>query len=261
MSEAIKGIGCCLPYSNNQESPKSEYQKLHNDIISACYPIAPIGSGAYCDVYEVSKDGEPLVVKLLKPHKISLQSKRVDKQLYDDCIKKMNNESRFLKILSGHKNIIQFVSEEVDSNGDVVSITEKKGTDIRKWMCKHSPVELKGMAIYIRSLFEGLAYIHKNNIIHNNFYIDNMLLGSDGKLKICDFGDSCEYMPHLAILKERDIKNSGKIVESFTNYLSKEERKYFADIIDFTEGSPTPSAEECLERFHLLNYMSKSHLP
>lgn len=47
------------------------------------------------------------------------------------------------------------------------------------------PATLTGMAIDIA---EGLAYLHRKNLIHRDIACRNCLVGSDGVVKIGDFG-------------------------------------------------------------------------
>ena len=37
---------------------------------------------------------------------------------------------------------------------------------------------------------DGLRYIHSKNILHRDIKLDNILLTSEGDIKICDFGVS-----------------------------------------------------------------------
>lgn len=41
-----------------------------------------------------------------------------------------------------------------------------------------------------RQIIEGLRYCHSKNILHRDIKLDNILLSSEGDVKICDFGVS-----------------------------------------------------------------------
>lgn len=41
-----------------------------------------------------------------------------------------------------------------------------------------------------RQIIQGLAYVHHKRVLHRDIKLDNILLTSEGDVKICDFGVS-----------------------------------------------------------------------
>ncbi|KAJ3029217.1 kinase subunit of RNA polymerase II carboxy-terminal domain kinase I, partial [Rhizophlyctis rosea] len=53
---------------------------------------------------------------------------------------------------------------------------------------KESKLEVRHIKLLARQMFEGLDYLHSNNVIHRDMKGANLLITERGELKIADFG-------------------------------------------------------------------------
>jgi len=80
--------------------------------------------------------------------------------------------------VSEDKKIVDILLEYVP-NGSIKNLLDKFG-----------PFNEQIARIYSKQIIEGINYLHSNNIIHRDLKCANILLDSNAKIKLSDFGSS-----------------------------------------------------------------------
>ncbi len=90
-----------------------------------------------------------------------------------------------------HPNILSYKTAFI-SNKDLWIVTElMEGGSVDNIMQHAYPKGLKDqslIATILKEALQGLKYLHQNNQIHRDIKAGNILIGSDGSVKISDFG-------------------------------------------------------------------------
>jgi len=138
-----------------------------------------VGVGTFGDVYSAILSGEKVAVKKFLKQKVT-----------DNVMLELRTESAILCELQ-HPNILRFIGMCVKPpNLCMVAEYLERGSlsHILYNMDNHLTWEhKKGFA---QDIATGLAYLHKNSIIHRDVKSSNMLVAADWKVKIADFGFS-----------------------------------------------------------------------
>lgn len=129
-------------------------------------------------------------------------------------LEKLRNEMQIQKSLN-HPNIVQSKISFSDEFNNYIILEYCPGKSVRDYLRKSQQgylSEPEARKILI-DVIQGLIYLHSRRIIHHDIKLENFLIGSDGKVKIADFGIS-------AVLKN---ENEKKYTFCGTaNYLSPE---------------------------------------
>lgn len=117
--------------------------------------------------------------------------KLIDKTLLNDDVDRecLQNEPKFMSLLSPHPNILQIfdVFEDQDSLSIVMDLCQAHTLFDRM---VQGPIPEAQAASLIKSLLEGVAHCHRLGVAHRDIKPDNVLFDSSGNLKLADFGSA-----------------------------------------------------------------------
>lgn len=106
----------------------------------------------------------------------------------------MKKEISLLKPLV-HQNIVHY--HQTDMSDDMKSIDVLlefvPGGSLKTILTKYGALEVDVIKNYSKQLLLGLNYLHENQIVHRDLKSANILISSNGILKVSDFGSSRKF--------------------------------------------------------------------
>uniref|UniRef100_A0A8C3VP12 Protein kinase domain-containing protein n=1 Tax=Catagonus wagneri TaxID=51154 RepID=A0A8C3VP12_9CETA len=148
-----------------------------------------IGKGTYGKVFKVlnKKNGQKAAVKILDP--------------IHDIDEEIEAEYNILKALSDHPNVVRFYGmyfKKDKINGDKLWLVLElcnggSVTDLVKgFLKKGKRMSELTIAYILREALLGLQHLHNNKTIHRDVKGNNILLTTEGGVKLVDFGVSAQ---------------------------------------------------------------------
>ena len=179
-----------------------------------------VGEGAYGIVYKCQN----------KETKEILALKKFKETSDEQVIKTMKRELEMLKKIK-HENIVDFKEYFIYKKNLylVFEFVEKNLLEL----LQESPNGLSQSTIkyIIYQLIKAIKYLHSNNIIHRDIKPENLLINSDLKLKLCDFG----------FARNIKLNSDNNNISIMTDYVAT--RWYRAPELLLTEGIYGPEID------------------
>jgi serine/threonine-protein kinase len=206
-----------------------------------------IGAGTFARVFRAEKDGEVFAVKVLRKR-------------FRDEIKELEQFLREgqMGLKLRHPHIVSIVDVVPDKNNPFLVMEFVEGQTLRELVKVRGklPADLSLRLMY--EVASGLAYASSLGIAHRDLKLSNVLISSDGKAKLVDFG--------LAALTDRnnpekmaDCPNARAIdyaaLERGTGVRKDDPRSdvYFAGNMLYHMLAGTPALTETRDRLQRLN--------
>ncbi|KAI1768451.1 hypothetical protein GGR53DRAFT_462419 [Hypoxylon sp. FL1150] len=147
-----------------------------------------IGKGTYGRVYlgMNATTGEFLAVKEVE---VNPKAAAGDKNKMKELLKALDQEIDTMQNLD-HVNIVQYLGCERKETSISIFLEYISGGSIGSCLRKHGKFEEPVVSSLTRQALSGLAYLHREGILHRDLKADNILLDVDGTCKISDFGIS-----------------------------------------------------------------------
>lgn len=150
-------------------------------------------------------DGPVYLIKDLKTHKNMVLKKYEFEQTDRGIDPVVLMEATILNLIKGEKNLVQM--HKIEKNQGVIDIYMEKmdGEVVELILAEPNPAQIKN---YLKQMLNGLVFLHKNGIIHNDIKPKNILYRNKGggkfEIKIIDFG--LAYLINFPYYRARDIQ-------------------------------------------------------
>jgi serine/threonine-protein kinase len=149
-------------------------------IIAERYEIlAKIGTGGMADVYKATdhKLNRFVAVKVLKP------------EFREDTtfIRKFRSEAQAAAGLT-HPNIVNVYDVGDDEGVNYIVMELIEGITLKEYISKKSKLSVKEATSIAIQVSMGLEAAHSHGIVHRDIKPQNIIISTDGKVKVTDFG-------------------------------------------------------------------------
>ena len=143
-----------------------------------------LGQGGFAAVYRVTHKNTNKVYAM----------KVISKERYassngNSSLEKLKNEIQIQKTLN-HPNIVQSRISFSDDSNYYMALEYCPGKTIREYLKNNSQGRLSEPETrkILKDVINGLIFLHNRHIIHHDLKLENFIIGSDGRVKIADFG-------------------------------------------------------------------------
>ena len=166
-----------------------------------------LGSGGMADVYlaEDQELGRRVALKLLDERHAS------DEQF----VERFRREAQSAAGLN-HPNIVSIFDRGRAEGTYYIAMEYLDGRTLKELLVRNGPTPIPIAIDYARQILGALSFAHRNGIIHRDIKPHNIIVGSDGRLKVTDFG--------IARSGASQMTEAGSIVGT-AQYLSPEQAR------------------------------------
>jgi polo-like kinase 1 len=142
-----------------------------------------LGRGGFAVVYRVTNDatGEAFALKAISRERVAKPK----------TLEKLKTEITIQRSLN-HPNVLRSFDSFDDANNHYIILELCPGHSVRDRLRRCSHLSESEAQSILREVIAGVSYLHDNHIIHRDLKPENFLFGSDGRLKIADFGLSAK---------------------------------------------------------------------
>jgi serine/threonine-protein kinase len=166
-----------------------------------------IGSGGMANVYLAEDEvlGRRVAIKILNERHAG------DEQF----VERFRREAKSAAGLS-HPNIVSIYDRGEAEGTYYIAMEHLDGRNLKELILARGPAPPRIAIDYVRQILGALAFSHRNGIVHRDIKPHNVLVDSDGRLKVTDFG--------IARAGTSQMTEAGSIVGT-AQYLSPEQAR------------------------------------
>ncbi len=170
--------------------------------------IEIIGVGGMAVVYKAfdNIDNRIVAVKILKDEYLTNEEFR----------RRFKNESKAIAVLS-HPNIVKVYDVSYGDRLQYIVMEYVEGITLKEYISQQGTIEIREAIYFVTQILRALQHAHDKGIVHRDIKPQNIMLISDGTIKVTDFG--------IARFARSDTKTMTDTAIGSVHYISPEQAK------------------------------------
>lgn len=138
-----------------------------------------IGVGGMAVVYKAfdNIDNRIVAVKILKDEFLA----------NEDFRRRFKNESKAISVLS-HKNIVKVYDVSYGDRLQYIVMEYVNGITLKEYIEQQGTINTREAVYFVTQILRALQHAHDKGIVHRDIKPQNIMLTSDGTIKVTDFG-------------------------------------------------------------------------
>jgi serine/threonine protein kinase len=165
-----------------------------------------IGSGGMANIYK------SMQLSLERPVALKVMHRHLT--FNENFIVRFEKEAKRAAMLH-HENIVSIIDYGCQDDEYFIAMEYIEGQNLKEMMTRLNRLPLEIALLIGREMANGLKYAHSNGIVHRDIKPANIMLSSDGRLMITDFGIAKNH-------QDLSITDTGQMVGS-PAYMSPEQ--------------------------------------
>ena len=192
-----------------------------------------VGIGGMANVYKARDivDNKEVAVKILKDEFVG----------NDEFLRRFRNESKAVATLS-HPNIVKIFDVNFGDRIQYIVMEYVDGITLKEYIEQNTVLKWKDAVHFVVQILRALSHAHDKGVVHRDIKPHNIMLLSDGTIKVMDFG-----IARFA----RDEGKTGDMAIGSVHYISPEQAR----------GDFTDERSDIYSTGIMLYEMLPGHLP
>ena len=170
--------------------------------------IEIIGVGGMAVVYKAfdNIDNRIVAVKILKDEYLTNEEFR----------RRFKNESKAIAVLS-HPNIVRVFDVSYGDRLQYIVMEYVEGITLKEYIEQQGKIDTREAVYFVTQILRALQHAHDKGIVHRDIKPQNIMLISDGTIKVTDFG--------IARFSRSETKTMTEQAIGSVHYISPEQAK------------------------------------